>query len=168
MLKGMKAYIDSFELMDAILNSANLTEVNEDFSIIEINNKNFLPFEINEIIQEDNINTPENQFFKYFLEYLEMLIKELLSNISFGYAYDKLKDFEKNINYFLSFNFFNEISNIKYLPLNSQVLHKKEGYKEILDYFLMLNLDFRISWEDLTNNFESYQKQLQKLYEYPS
>ena len=53
-----------------------------------------------------------------------------------------------------------------YAPLNSQVLQKKEGYRSILKYFLMLESGFKISWNDFSKNFTAFQKELWKLYQY--
>lgn len=158
--------IDSLDLMDSISNNSNLIEVKEDIAIINIGNKYFIPHEINEIQYEESIDTIENQFFKFFIEYIASLINFLINNIDDGVAKDKLNEYKNEVNYFLSHKFFNEISSLKYIPLNSQILHKKEGYNDILDFYLLFNFGFKFSWNDLTENFESYQKQLHKIYEY--
>ena len=53
-----------------------------------------------------------------------------------------------------------------YEPLNSQVLQKKEGYREILQYFLMLEFSYRMKydWNDLDKTFKGYEKRLSELY----
>lgn len=53
-----------------------------------------------------------------------------------------------------------------YVPFNSQVLQKKEGYRDIFQYFLMLEFSFRLSWDDLNNKFKGFEKKLSELYEY--
>lgn len=158
--------IDGLELINAISNPENLAEVNECFSIFKIDNKNYAPLKINEINQIESIDTIENRFFKYFLLYISSIIGKLVGNINEGYVFDKLKEYESIINFYLSFNFFNDISNMNFVPLNSQVLQKKEGYKELLKFYLMLDFNFKLSWDDLIKTLESYQKQLYRLYEY--
>ena len=126
----------------------------------------YLPINIHQVKHEDSIDTPENQFFKYFLEMLQNLVEKLLSNSKKGYIQDKLKFFREEIEYYLSAKFFNHISTMDYVPFNSQILQKKEGYRDIFQYFFMLEFSFRLSWDDLNNKFKGFEKKLSELYEY--
>lgn len=74
--------------------------------------------------------------------------------------------FKDEIEYYLSNKLFNHISSMDYVPYNSQVLQKKEGYREIFQFFLMLEFSFRLSWNDLNNQFKGFEKKLSELYEY--
>ncbi|MEE1336087.1 DUF2357 domain-containing protein, partial [Methanobrevibacter sp.] len=65
-----------------------------------------------------------------------------------------------------SSKFFNHISAMEYVPFNSQILQKKEGYREIFQYFLMLEFSFRLSWDEINNQFKGFEKKLSELYEY--
>ena len=100
------------------------------------------------------------------MELLQDLVEKLLSSSKKGYIQDKLKFFREEIAYFLSAKFFNHISTLDYVPFNSQVLQKKEGYRDIFQYFLMLEFSFRLSWDDLNNKFKGFEKKLSELYEY--
>ncbi|WP_407432909.1 DUF2357 domain-containing protein [Methanobrevibacter sp.] len=137
-------------------------------SSIEMANKmeGYLPYNIHQIKHEESIDTPENQFFKYFLEMLQILVENMLINSKKGYIQDKLNVFKEEISYYLSAKFFNHISTLDYVPFNSQVLQKKEGYRDIFQYFLMLEFSFRLSWDDLNNKFKGFEKKLSELYEY--
>ena len=126
----------------------------------------YLPYEIEQIKHEDIIDTPENRFFKYFLELIQNLVENLLSNSKEGYINDKLLYFRDEIGYYLSNKFFNHISSIDYVPFNSQILQKKEGYREIFHYFLMLEFSFRLSWDEVNDQFKGFEKKLSELYEY--
>ena len=137
-------------------------------SSIEMANKmdGYLPYNIHQIKHEESIDTPENQFFKYFLEMLQNLVENMLVSSKKGYIQDKLNVFKEEISYYLSAKFFNHISTLDYVPFNSQVLQKKEGYRDIFQYFLMLEFSFRLSWDDLNNKFKGFEKRLSELYEY--
>lgn len=155
------------ELNELMASPQYLQETHDcSYSIFQIDGKGYLPLEITQFNQKNNINTLENQFFKFFLELLDGLISKLLKTKKEGYPRDELLKYSNSVNYFLSYDYFKDISPMKYNPLNSQVLQKKEGYRQILQYYLMLELGFKISWDDLTENFKSYQKKLNKLYEY--
>ena len=137
-------------------------------SDLEISRKlnGYLPYEIEQIKHEDVIDIPENRFFKYFLELIQSLVEKLLTNSKEGYINDKLLYFRDEIEYYLSNKFFNHISTMDYVPFNSQILQKKEGYREIFHYFLMLEFSFRLSWDEVNDQFKGFEKKLSELYEY--
>lgn len=143
----------------------NLFKSDADFKIVKKLN-GYIPYEIEQTKHEDIIDIPENRFLKYFLELIENLIEKLILNSNEGYIKDKLLSFREEIEYFLSNKFFNHISTMEYLPFNSQILQKKEGYREIFKYFLMLEFSFRLSWNEINNQFKGFEKKLSELYEY--
>lgn len=167
---SLASNIDSNELRDLCSNLQNMYP-DENYGIVEFDGKSYIPLEINETKYEDTIDVPENRFYKYFLEFIDYLINDLLNYIKEDDLEDnditnQLKMFKTQNNYFLSHNYFRDISKMNYLPLNSQVLQKKEGYRDILKYYLMFDLAFDLDWSDLTDDFKGHQKKLSKLYEY--
>ena len=143
----------------------SLFKSDADFKIVKKLN-GYIPQTIDETKHEDVIDIPENRFFKYFLELIQDLVLKLLENSKEGYIQDKLLSFRDEIGYCLSNKFFNHISSMDYVPFNSQILHKKEGYREIFQYFLMLEFSFRLSWNEVNNQFKGFEKKLSELYEY--
>ena len=143
----------------------NLFKSDADFEIVRKLN-GYIPHEIEQIKHEDIIDIPENRFFKYFLELVRDLIEKLLETSKEGYIKDKLLSFGDEIEYYLSAKFFNHISAMEYVPFNSQILQKKEGYREIFQYFLMLEFSFRLSWDEVNEQFKGFEKKLSELYEY--
>lgn len=128
--------------------------------------KNYMPDNIDQLNYEDNIDTPENRFLKYFLETLDILILELIKKSEEGYVKDKLYDYSDEVGYYLSYRWLKDVGRMNYAPLNSQVLQKREGYRDILKYFLSLELSFRLSWEEISDTFKGYERRLSELYEY--
>ena len=70
-------------------------------------------------------DTPENRFYRYFLETLEDLILELLDTAPEGYLKDSLMGFRDEVNVLLSAGWLREVGALRSLPLNSQVLQKR-------------------------------------------
>ena len=143
----------------------NLFKSDADFEIVRKLN-GYIPHEIEQTKHEDVIDIPENRFFKYFLELIQDLVENLLETAKEGYINDKLLFFRDEIGYYLSAKFFNHISTMEYVPFNSQILQKKEGYREIFQYFLMLEFSFRLSWDEINDQFKGFEKKLSELYEY--
>lgn len=142
-----------------------LSKSNADFLIVD-KLKGYIPSELEQVKHEDVIDIPENRFFKYFLELIQNLVEKLLESPKEGYTNDKLLSFRDEISYYLSSKFFSHISSMDYVPFNSQILQKKEGYREIFQYFLMLEFSFRLSWDEVNNQFKGFEKKLSELYEY--
>jgi len=157
--------VNRYTLKNIISKPNKLSKSNADFEIVH-KLKGHIPLEIDQTKHEDIIDIPENRFFKYFLELIRDLVEKLLENSKEGYIKDKLLSFSDEIEYYLSNKFFNQISTMEYVPFNSQILQKKEGYREIFQYFLMLEFSFRLSWDEINNQFKGFEKKLSELYEY--
>ena len=152
------------ELSNIISNPRDLIETDK-YKFISSNEKQYIPLYILEEKLEDSVDTPENRFYKYFLELLEDIILSLLDRVEDGYIKDKLNEYYDEINYYLSQSYFKEISKIDYVPFNSQVLQKKEGYRDILKYYIMLEYGNKLSWNEVNNTIKGYQKRLSEIYE---
>ena len=157
--------INQYTLKNIISKPNMLSKSDADFELVR-KLKGYIPFEIEQTKHEDIIDIPENRFFKYFLELIRDLVEKLLESSKEGYINDKLLSFRDEIEYYLSNKFFNHISTMEYVPFNSQILQKKEGYREIFQYFLMLEFSFRLSWDEINNQFKGFEKKLSELYEY--
>lgn len=143
----------------------NLYKSDADFEIVH-KLKGHIPQMIEQTKHDDTSDIPENRFVKYFFESIRDLIEKLLLSSDEGYIKDKLLFFSNEIEYYLSSNFFKQISPMDYVPFNSQILQKKEGYREIFKYFLMMEFSFRLSWDEINNQFKGFEKKLSELYEY--
>lgn len=111
-------------------------------------------------------DTPENRFYKYFLELVEDKILSLLEYAPEGYIKDSLMGFLDEVNVLFSAGWLRDVGDIQLLPLNSQVLQKREGYRDVLRYFFMLDLALRFTWDELQDNIMGFEKKLNELYEY--
>lgn len=152
------------EITDIISNPQEIIETNN-FEFIKYKNKQYIPLEIEEEKQYDVIDTPENRFYKYFLELLEDLIINLIKNTKEGYMQDELTGYKNEIRYYLSQPYFKEISKLEYIPLNSQILQKKEGYRDLLNYYILLEYGNKIVWDQLNEIILGHQKRLSDIYE---
>ena len=66
----------------------------------------------------------------------------------------------------LSHGLFREVGRLRHLPLNSQVLQKKQGYRDILQAWLMLECAARLSWSQSEGAYSAGQHDVATLYEY--
>lgn len=155
------------EMINIITKPENLTKTNNPNTIFPKNLKNYIPQEIQQTKYTDTIDTIENRFYKYFLKIINYLIIDLKKYTKPNtYVSDRLETFNYTINEYLSQKYFHEINTMEYPPLNSQILQKKEGYKDILEYYALYEYAFKINLKNISNEFKGYEKKLNQLYEY--
>ncbi len=128
----------------------------------------YVPHIISQRFYEDSIDTSENRLLKYFLESLDKVVNDLLCSIENTDQYIKaqLVSYQKLVQNYLSDRWIKEVGRLDYLPLNSQILQKKEGYRNIFKYFLNFELTFRLEWQDIEDQIKGFEHKLSELYEY--
>jgi predicted component of viral defense system (DUF524 family) len=118
------------------------------------------------------IDSNENRFIKYFLESSQDLISlfeqtqvstDKFTNLDLHRDIKQMKD---SLSQMLSDNFFLEVGDLRRIPLDSQVLQKRDGYREILEHFSRMNLatNYPIDSKDLRRIIDN--KDIATLYEY--
>ena len=158
--------INPNDLIDVFSSSDKLSKSDDLNSVWYEKTKGYVPLRVNERKYVDNIDVPENRFYKNFLESIEYSINQLLKKSQEGYIQDKLLVYKETISAYLSARYFKDISRMDYVPLNSQILQKKEGYRDILEYYLMMELGFKLNWDEITDEFKGNEKKVFDLYEY--
>ena len=129
--------------------------------------KNYVPDSVTQSYYEETVDTPENRLLKYFLEAIDSLIEKLLKHfIEENYIGDRLLIFEDKIQEYLSDRWLRDVGKLEMIPMNSQVLQKKEGYRDIFKYYLNFEFGFRPIWEEMEDLIKGYERKLSELYEF--
>ncbi|RIW14632.1 DUF2357 domain-containing protein [Algoriphagus lacus] len=118
----------------------------------------------------DSVDTPENRFIKYALEtFLKFCVeinakaKKLNAQSQLTKESDRLvSELENHLHHAV----FSEISAPHLLKLNSPVLQRKEGYREVLRVWLMFDLAAKLIWKGGEDVYEGGKKDIATLYEY--
>jgi len=117
--------------------------------------------------KSETVDTPENRFIKYVLYSFAALCSSILKKLSEESREKKeATNTEKALEQYLSHSIFKEISTPDTLPLNSPVLQRKEGYREILKIWLMFNLAAKLIWSGGEDVYEAGKRDVAILYEY--
>ena len=133
-----------------------------------------LPIEIGSVprtltvaYKRDTLDNPENQFIKFVIRTFSSFCSDLRSKKN---ANDRLKaEIDKTmdvLNGHLNTLFLKQVSMPSQLNLNSPVLQRKEGYREILQAWLMFDLAAKLSWKGGDNVYEAGKRNVAVLYEY--
>ena len=126
-----------------------------------------LPERITAFRKTDSVDTPENRFIKHALEtFLKFCsdINKVASKDSKLDAESKLliSELESQLHYAV----FKDISKPTTLKLNSPILQRKEGYREVLRTWLMFELAAKLIWQGGEDVYGAGKKDIATLYEY--
>ena len=134
-------------------------------------NRNFglasIPSKIDSTRKTESIDTSENRFIKHALE--EFLF--FCENCELKFENYTTAKFESGllatkISTLLNQSFFKEISRPTSLKLNSPVLQRKSGYREVLNAWLKFDLAAKLIWHGGDNVYDAGKKDIATLYEY--
>lgn len=126
-----------------------------------------LPDRIDVKRKVDSLDTAENRFIKHaleaFLHFTESFEKSVQPNSREG---KEARAISNRLEEWLSHNLFKEVSRPTTLKLNSPVLQRREGYREILKVWVMFDLAAKLVWEGGDDVYKAGKKDIAKLYEY--
>lgn len=128
-----------------------------------------LPERITTIRKTDSVDTPENRFIKHALESFLKFCTDI-NNRAKEFGHRKMEaessllihEMEAQLHH----TFFKEISRPTTLKLNSPVLQRKEGYREVLRAWLMFDLAAKLVWQGGDDIYSGGKKDIATLYEY--
>ncbi|GAS83749.1 DUF2357 domain-containing protein [Paenibacillus amylolyticus] len=118
----------------------------------------YTPIKMFETNKYETVDTPENRYIKHFLTEVESLCKKLFIQLQGKASKEKTNEivFNSNlkeldgwlniIHQYLSEPIWNQIQQLNHIPSNSQVLQKRKGYRQILQYDLRLQLGLKLAW----------------------
>jgi len=145
----------------------NRVKINSDHYLNETYGLTSIPSKIDGIRKAESVDTAENRFIKHALE--EFLF--FCENCELKFEKYSTAKFEAGllatkISTFLNQSFFKEISRPNSLKLNSPVLQRKSGYREVLNSWLKFDLAAKLIWKGGDNVYEAGKKDIASLYEY--
>jgi len=126
-----------------------------------------VPQKININHKTETVDTPENRFIKYALQSFLTFCEELKRNQKASLRLKKeVSVVSSKLEQYLGHSIFKEISRPTTLTLNSPVLQKKEGYREILRAWLMFDLAAKLTWQGGEDVYSGGKRDIAVLYEY--
>jgi predicted component of viral defense system (DUF524 family) len=145
----------------------NRLELVDDHSSLNIYGLSSIPTKIYETRKVESTDTVENRFIKHSLE--EFLFFCENCELKFGKystAKTEANALATKLSSLLNQSFFKEISRPSSLKLNSPVLQRKSGYREVLNAWLKFDLAAKLIWKGGENVYAAGKKDIATLYEY--
>jgi len=126
-----------------------------------------VPSKITISYKTETVDTPENRFIKFalnsFRSFIGVFRKKLNTQIR---LFTEATLLENKLEEYLSHSIFKEISLPSTLILNSPVLQRKEGYREVLRVWLMFDLSAKLVWKGGDDVYSGGKRNVAVLYEY--
>lgn len=149
-----------------VLKAGNRTKLQDDHYLRSYGLKT-IPERITNIRKTDSIDTAENRFIKHALErFLRFCSdtnnKAVKESKLFKESLVLIRELESQLHH----SIFKEISRPTTLKLNSPVLQRKEGYREVLRVWLMFDLAAKLIWTGGDDIYSGGKKDIATLYEY--
>lgn len=125
-----------------------------------------IPEKVSVADKKETVDTPENRFIKFALEDFHSLCTEFSHLKDQSRVKKEAQELEEKLRQFLNHSIFKEISSPSSLPLNSPVLQRKEGYREIFRTWLLFDLAAKLIWSGGEDIYSGGKKDVAVLYEY--
>ena len=133
-----------------------------------------VPASISSSVKIDTVDTPENRFIKHalteFLRFCGYICREIERKEpkveKRPHIYHEALALEEKFGSYLHHSLFSDIFDPTSLALNSPILQRKEGYRDILRVWLMFDLAAKLTWQALDDTYSAGKRDVATLYEY--
>ncbi|WP_027728291.1 DUF2357 domain-containing protein [Treponema sp. C6A8] len=131
---------------------------------------NYLPSEVATIHKYDSYDTSANRFIKFALITFSEICTKVLEKVFIDKNgieyYSEASKILNQIDDILNDSFFDDINELTIMPVNNQVLEKREGYSQIFNAFSMVDLALKLYWKGKDDVYSGESKNTALLYEY--
>lgn len=115
----------------------------------------------------ETVDTAENRFVQFALTGFMSFCAEIASRLKEkSYAKKQAELLVEKLDEWLGHSMFKEVSQPTIIPLNSPVLQRKEGYREVLKAWLMFDLASKLVWKGGEDVYSAGKRDVAQLYEY--
>ena len=117
--------------------------------------------------KKDTVDVVENRFVKFVLQSFSSFCSMIQQCKNASPRLKTEAELTANkLTGWLSRSFFLDVSNLQTMALNSPALQRKEGYREVLQAWMMSKLAAQITWKGGDNVYQAGKRNVAALYEY--
>ena len=128
---------------------------------------NSVPRRLSVSYKKDTVDVAENRFVKFVLQSFSSFCSTIQQCKNASPRLKTEAELTANkLTGWLSRDFFLDVSNLQTMTLNSPALQRKEGYREVLQAWMMSKLAAQITWKGGNNVYQAGKRNVAALYEY--
>ena len=125
------------------------------------------PGEALEVRKEDKRDTPPNRFLKFALNSFRSICLEVAEmGGEHSQTGNEARALLRQLDAILARRFFRGLGPLSRLPLDNQTLQKGEGYREILQAWILTRAAASLSWDGQEESYQGSSRDVATLYEY--
>jgi predicted component of viral defense system (DUF524 family) len=126
-----------------------------------------VPGEVLDVRKEDTHDTAPNRFVKFALGQFRQLCSEV-AELKSGQSPigNEALELKETLDGILGRRFFREIGKLQRLPLDNQTLQKGEGYREVLQAWILTEAAATLNWTGREESYAGSTRDVATLYEY--
>jgi uncharacterized protein len=132
-----------------------------------------VPAQLKAVRTEETVDTPENRFVRFALTRWREVVTQLgdaldreLSSYPVQRGRREIRTLVDHLDSLLSEDLFREIGTLTYLPGGSQVLQKREGYRDVFRAYVQFEAAALLAWEGGEDVYSAGQRDVATLYEF--
>jgi uncharacterized protein len=132
-----------------------------------------LPLQLNVTRREETLDTPENRFVKFALSLWRSVISDIgliLGRESLSLPVKRglreIEEVKEQLDIFLSQELFREVGRLTHFPASSQVLQKREGYRDLYRIYIQFEAAALLTWQGGDDVYGAGQRDVATLYEF--
>ena len=150
-----------------LVSRTNRTALPEEHFLRNIYELNSVPLTLDSNRKTESTDTPENRFIKHALQEFLFFCERCVAKFE-PYERSKIeaKALSAKLTNLLNQSFFKSVSRPATLQLNSPVLQRKGGYREVLNAWMKFDLAAKLVWHGGDDVYETGKKDIATLYEY--
>lgn len=127
----------------------------------------FLPRQVLCQHKFDTVDTPPNRFVRFTLEYFRSICSRVISHPQIeGAAANEARAMRDSLDRFLLDPFFRNVSALTRVPIDNPTLQRGEGYRQILQSWLLVRASAQLDWEGRKDAYDGNNRDVATLYEY--
>jgi predicted component of viral defense system (DUF524 family) len=150
-----------------LVTKSNRMEISSDHFMNKSYGLTSIPIKIDSTRKTESLDTSENRFIKHALEEFLFFCENCeLKFEKYATAKSESKILATKLYTLLNQTFFKQISRPSSLKLNSPVLQRKSGYREVLNAWLKFDLAAKLIWKGGDDVYDAGKKDIATLYEY--
>lgn len=134
---------------------------------------NSIPHQLERRRTEVTVDTTPNRFVKFAIERwrdvvsrIETILESQSANPSVDRGLREVRDTLNYLDAVLAEGLFRELGKLDSFPADNQVLHKREGYRDIFRAYIQFDVAAMLSWEGGEDVYGAGKKDVATLYEY--
>lgn len=134
-----------------------------------IGNLTSVPVKIQNTQKKESFDTYENRFVKHTLEVYFQFVeqcKSIFEKNNYQKSYKEARILGEKLDEYLSYALFKQINRASTLKLNSPVLQRKGGYRQLLNSWLQYDLAAKLIWKGGDDVYRAGKRDIATLYEY--